>query len=154
MVEPCGFNAMNKLARLSNGWDEVVPAARDVRVRINAQDARGDGVAVMVIVKEPAVDLRGAKSGLNCFQLHGKRIRHLGAGQGDARSLYGPPQVSADGGHKKIIFLWRLECNFALLPVSATCGPPFGGIPFRFVWNLACCSFKDQMGGKMPCKLD
>jgi hypothetical protein len=31
---------------------------------------------VMMIVKEPAIDLRGAQSALNRFQLHGKRIRH------------------------------------------------------------------------------
>jgi hypothetical protein len=47
---------MDELARLACGGDEVVPAAGDVRLGIEAQDASGDGVAVMVVVKEPAVE--------------------------------------------------------------------------------------------------
>jgi hypothetical protein len=67
---------MDELARLAAGGDEVVPAAGDVGVRIDAEDAPGDGVAVVMIVEEPAVDRGGAKGGLNSFQLHGDRIRH------------------------------------------------------------------------------
>ena len=47
---------MHELARLTAGGNEVVPAASDVRVRVDAQDASGDGIAMVMILKEPAVD--------------------------------------------------------------------------------------------------
>ena len=76
-VEAAGFDAMDELARLTDSRDEVIPAAGDVGVRIEAKDACSDGIAVVMIVKEPAVEGGGAKSGLNGFQLHGNSIRHL-----------------------------------------------------------------------------
>ena len=71
---------MDELARIAAGGDEVIPAAGDVGVRIEAEDASGDRIAVVMIVEEPAVELRGAKGGLNGFQLHGESIRHLRGG--------------------------------------------------------------------------
>ena len=54
-VEPGLFDAMDELARLACGGNEVVPAARDVGIGIERENARGDGIAMMVIVEEPAV---------------------------------------------------------------------------------------------------
>ena len=78
VVEPAGFDAMDELLRLTVGGDEVVPAPGDVGVGIDTQDASGDGVAVVVVVEEPAVEFgfgSGAKERfLNGFQLHDKEF--------------------------------------------------------------------------------
>ena len=66
---PC-FDAMHQLARLACGGNEVVPAACDVQLSAQPEDAVGDGVAVVVIVEEPAVELGVAQSGLNGFEVH------------------------------------------------------------------------------------
>jgi len=71
---------MDEFARFAGGWDQVVPAPGDVGVRVETEDAGGDGVAMMVVVEEPAVELSFAEGGLDGFQLHGKSIRHFGAG--------------------------------------------------------------------------
>ena len=66
-VEAGLLDAMDEFARLACGGDEVVPAARDVRFGVQAQDVGGDGVAVMMIVKQPAVYGGLAESGLDRF---------------------------------------------------------------------------------------
>jgi hypothetical protein len=52
------FDAVDELARLAGGGDEVEPAAGDEAVFVEAEDAVGDGVAVVVVVEEPAVEVR------------------------------------------------------------------------------------------------
>ena len=69
-IKPALLNAVNQLARLPLGGDVVVPAARDVGLRVEAQDVGGDGVAMMVIVKQPAVEVGLAEGGLNGFEVH------------------------------------------------------------------------------------
>jgi hypothetical protein len=49
-----------------------------VGVGVEAEDAFADGVTVMMVVEEPAIELGVAESGLYGVQLHGDRIRHLG----------------------------------------------------------------------------
>ena len=61
---------MHQLARLALGGNEVVPAARDVRVFVEPQNARGDGIAVMMIVEQPAVKAGFAQRGLNRVEIH------------------------------------------------------------------------------------
>jgi hypothetical protein len=46
---------MHQLARLARGGHKVVPAPRDVRLFVQAENAPADGIAVMVVVKQPAV---------------------------------------------------------------------------------------------------
>ncbi len=58
-VELEGFDAMDQFPRLALRGDEVVPAACDVGVGVEAEDAVGEGVAVMMIVEEPAVEGAG-----------------------------------------------------------------------------------------------
>ena len=65
------LNAVHKFTRLALGRNEVVPAARDVRVGIEAKNVRGDGITMMMIVKKPAVDVGLAKSGLDGVEIHG-----------------------------------------------------------------------------------
>ena len=64
---------MHQLARLAHYRHKVIPAARDVRLLVEAEDARGDGIAVMMVVKEPAVNAGLANGRLYCFEVH---IRH------------------------------------------------------------------------------
>ena len=61
-VEAALLDAVHQLARLARGGNEVVPAARDVGLGVEAEDALGDGIAVVVVVKEPAVE-RGVAKG-------------------------------------------------------------------------------------------
>ena len=74
-VEAALLNAVHELARLAGGGNEVVPAARDVRFWVEREDLRGDGIAMMVIVEEPAVERGFAQSGLDGVEIHTGMIR-------------------------------------------------------------------------------
>ena len=52
------------------GGDEIVPAPGDEDLGVEAEDVAGDGVAVVVVVKEPAVKGGVAKGGLNGVEIH------------------------------------------------------------------------------------
>ncbi len=52
------------------GGNEVVPAARDVGLGIETKDGRGDGIAVVVVVKEPAVKRSIAQGRLDGIEIH------------------------------------------------------------------------------------
>jgi hypothetical protein len=69
-VEAALLDAVHQLARLARGGNEVVPAARDVGLRVEAKNARGDGIAMVVVVEEPAVEGGVAESGLDCVEIH------------------------------------------------------------------------------------
>ncbi len=64
-VELAGLDAVDELAWFADGGDEVEPAARDEAVLVEAEDAVGDGIAVVVVVEEPAVEVVFAQGGLN-----------------------------------------------------------------------------------------
>src|ERR1700721_4727969 len=73
---------MDELARIALGGDVVVPAARDVCLEVEAEDGCGDGVAVVVVVEEPAVEAGVAKGGLDRFKVHrGNDIARRGGGR-------------------------------------------------------------------------
>ena len=69
-VEAALLDAMDELARLALGGNEVVPAAGDVGLCVEAEDVRGDGVAVVMVVKEPAVEAGVAESRLDRVEIH------------------------------------------------------------------------------------
>src|ERR1019366_4928185 len=50
-VETALLDAVHQLARVARGGDEVIPAARDVRLLVEAEDTGGYGVSVMMVVK-------------------------------------------------------------------------------------------------------
>src|SRR5437763_218050 len=70
LVEAALLDAMQQLARLARGRHKVVPAARDVGFFVDAEDAPGDGVAVMMFVEEPAVKASLADCGLHRVDIH------------------------------------------------------------------------------------
>ena len=69
-VETAGFDAVNELFGLADGGDEVEPAAGDVEVVAEAEDAIADGIAIVMVVEEPAVDLGVAQCRLNLENFH------------------------------------------------------------------------------------
>ena len=69
-VEAGRLDAVDELARLAVGGDEIVPAAGDEAVAGEAEDALGNGVAVVMVVEEPAVEVLVAKGFLDVFEFH------------------------------------------------------------------------------------
>jgi uncharacterized membrane protein len=60
---------MNELARLSLGWNQVIPPPR-THGRIDLQYSIGYGVTTMVVVKQPAVKPVFPKRRLNLVEFH------------------------------------------------------------------------------------
>ena len=60
--------------------DEVVPAAGDVGVGVEAEDRVGEGVAVVVVVEEPAVNFIFAEGLLDGSEVEFGLARGLGDG--------------------------------------------------------------------------
>src|ERR1017187_4596325 len=103
---------MNQLARLAGSGDEVIPAARDVRLLVEAEDMGGYGVAVMMVVEEPAVVAGLAEGGLNRFEVHSGILRGNGGGFPDQLQgscpVYAPWGISPPwGGLGQIV---RFQC--------------------------------------------
>ena len=59
------LDAMHQLHRLAVGGDQVKPAAGGEAVGRQSQHAVGDGVAMMMVVKEPALVMAVAQGSLN-----------------------------------------------------------------------------------------
>ena len=53
------------------GGDEIEPAASDVHAGVEAEDAVGEGVAVVMVVEEPGVEAGLAQGGLDGGDVHG-----------------------------------------------------------------------------------
>ena len=64
------LDAMHELAGFAGSGDVVIPPSRDVGLGIEAEDSLANGVAVVMIVKEPAVVTGIAERRLNCVQVH------------------------------------------------------------------------------------
>src|SRR5438046_4861038 len=71
-VEMSGLDSVDQLDRLSACGDQVEPSPRNHQAIRQSKDAIGDGIAVMMIVKQPAVDIELAKGGLNGGKVHGQ----------------------------------------------------------------------------------
>src|SRR5947209_4443734 len=61
---------MNQLARIALGGHVVVPAAGDVGLGVEAKNALADGIAMMMVVEQPAVMAGFAQRSLDCLQIH------------------------------------------------------------------------------------
>src|SRR5438128_11354359 len=69
-VEMSGLDSVDQLDRLSACGDQVEPSPRNHQASRQSKDAIGDGIAVMMIVKQPAVDIALAQGGLNSGKVH------------------------------------------------------------------------------------
>ena len=96
-IEAGFLDAVDELARFARGGDEVVPAARDVGLWVEAEDVSGDGVAMVVIVKQPAVEVGFAEGGLDGFEVHGGHDSAYVAGECNPSSFVLDSPVH--GGH-------------------------------------------------------
>ena len=64
------FDAVRQLARFADCGHEVIPAARDMRFGIESKNVLADGIAVVMVVEEPAIEAGIAQGRLNCVQVH------------------------------------------------------------------------------------
>ncbi len=69
-IEAAGLDAVDELFGLADGGDEVEPAAGDVQVVAEAEDAIADGIAIVMVVEQPAVYLGVAQCRLNLQNFH------------------------------------------------------------------------------------
>ena len=61
---------MHQFARLARCRHKVIPAPRDMHFRIEIQDAICQWIAMVMIVKQPAVKAGVEESSLNCSKIH------------------------------------------------------------------------------------
>ena len=72
-VEMAGLDAVHQLARLALGGHNVIPAPCDHQVLGKSEHAIGNGVAVVVVVKQPRIDFLLVQGGLNGGEVHGQK---------------------------------------------------------------------------------
>lgn len=75
--EGLGFNLVSQSARLAVGGDEIEPAARDHGAGGEFEHAVGDGIAIMMVEEEPAVQGLLAQRGLNFREPHTVPLLHV-----------------------------------------------------------------------------
>jgi hypothetical protein len=61
---------MDEFLRAAGSGDQVEPATRDVHGGVKSQDAIGERIAMVMIVKEPSVKVGVAKGSLNSGDAH------------------------------------------------------------------------------------
>lgn len=66
------LDLMHKFDRLALRWYQIKPAPRDHQIRRQSEDAVRDGIAVMMIVKKPRVDVAFVQCRLDGGQVHGQ----------------------------------------------------------------------------------
>ena len=64
------FDAVHQLARLAGRGHEVIPAPRDVQPFAQPEDAVRDGITMMMVVEEPAIEPGLTQSFLDRIELH------------------------------------------------------------------------------------
>ena len=67
-----GFDLVNQFQRFALGRDEVKPTASHHQIRRKSEDTVGDRIPVVVIAKEPRVDIAFAQGRLNGGEVHGQ----------------------------------------------------------------------------------
>ena len=59
------LNLVHQFLRLALGWNHVEPAARHHQVGGKAKDPVRNGIAMVMIVEQPRIDVALTESGLN-----------------------------------------------------------------------------------------
>src|ERR1700680_1793502 len=67
-----GLNLVDQLKRLAFRRDQVKPAPRNHQSRRQAEHPVGYGIAMMMVVKEPTVEVTFAQRSLNGGEVHGR----------------------------------------------------------------------------------
>src|ERR1022692_3836435 len=68
------LDTMHQLDRLAFGGDQIKPATAGEAVGGQSQDAVGDGIAMMMVVKEPALVVAVAQGSLDVGEVHAGSI--------------------------------------------------------------------------------
>src|SRR5438094_2681698 len=71
-VEMSGLDSVDQLDRLTACGDQVEPSPRNHQAIRQSKDAISDGMPMMMVVKQPAVDIALAQGGLNGGKVHGQ----------------------------------------------------------------------------------
>src|SRR5271166_541036 len=71
-IEVTGFNLMHELDRFAFGRDQIKPAPRHHQARGQAENVVGDGIAMMMVVEQPRVDVAFAQRRLDGGEVHGQ----------------------------------------------------------------------------------
>src|SRR5579862_1969404 len=67
-----GLDFVYQFDRIAFGRDQIEPAPRHHQARWQTQHAISDGVAMMVVIKQPSVDIALAQGGLDRREVHGQ----------------------------------------------------------------------------------
>lgn len=65
-----GFDAVHQLLGFAIGWHEIEPTARDHQVRPEPKNAIGNRIAMVMIVKEPGVEVALTQRQLDAIEIH------------------------------------------------------------------------------------
>ncbi len=68
-----GFNLVNQFGGFAYGGKQVVPPARHEQRIGKAKHSIRDGVASVMVVEQPRVNILFAKSSLDCLKIHSCR---------------------------------------------------------------------------------
>ncbi len=67
------FNLVNKFGRLAISRDQIEPTARHHEAGGQSENAVCDGIAMVMVVEEPGVDVALTQGLLDGFEVHGQR---------------------------------------------------------------------------------
>ena len=71
-IEVSGFNLVHQFYRLALGGNQVKPAPRHHQARRQAEHAVGDGIAMVMVVEQPRVNVAFAQRRLDGSEVHGQ----------------------------------------------------------------------------------
>ena len=69
-IQAATLDAMYQLARLALRGDEVVPAPCNMRILIKAQDAIGQRITMVMVIKQPSIEAGVTQRQLDGFEVH------------------------------------------------------------------------------------
>jgi hypothetical protein len=94
-IQATSLDAVDEFLRIAVGGDEVEPAAGNVHAGVEAKDRVGEGVAVVVVVEEPGVEVGVTQGGLDGGEIHGGDCIARGGNGGLARDVRAPSPLLA-----------------------------------------------------------
>jgi hypothetical protein len=88
IIEVSGFDLVDQFLRLAIGGNHIKPAARNHQFLGQAEHMIGNGIAMVVVVKEPRVEIAFAQGRLNGGKIHANGYCKSGIRRG-VRGGYG-----------------------------------------------------------------
>src|SRR5580658_402626 len=129
-IEVSGFDLVDEFYRFAFGGNQVKPAPGHHQARGQAEHAVGNGIAMMVVVEQPRVNIAFAQGRLDGGEVHGQTsivnnegefgriVRRAGSASKDYRaSGFGPRSM---GSRRRL-------SSHLLCPASGTAELPLAG---------------------------